>query len=62
MIRNPCVASDALWEVVSMKHCSVCGEIMPVDVPAGEVCQMCVDSHDDWGVYFCLGSEDGGST
>lgn len=44
-------------EVMEMQRCVVCHEEVPEDLMAGEICQFCVEHHDEWGVYFILGSE-----
>ncbi len=39
-----------------MKPCPICGEMVPPDAYAGDVCQACADRYDAYGVYFCLGA------
>jgi len=34
--------------------CVMCDQWLPEDWFAGEVCESCAETYDQWGVYFCL--------
>jgi hypothetical protein len=38
------------------KQCVICGEYLPEENFAGEICVGCADAYDLCGVYFILGS------
>ncbi len=38
----------------TMRQCAFCGERLPEDCLAGDVCKACADRYDEYGVYFCI--------
>ena len=48
-------AVDLSTEVMHMKQCAMCEEVLPDDCPTGEVCPACAKRYGDCGVYFCDG-------
>ena len=41
-------------EVMNMKKCGVCGDVLPDENLDGDICFDCSDRYDEYGVLFCL--------